>query len=89
MIEHSEKYVVYLSSLSSVYGVPRGTLQASDLRYFSNSTERRGTFSGFFPGGLTIFPARTSLIPFGLSKGLSRHEKKAIGCNQKEELSYG
>ncbi|KAK7239692.1 hypothetical protein RIF29_43344 [Crotalaria pallida] len=31
----------------------------------------RGTFSGFFPGGLTILLARTSLIPFGLSKGLS------------------
>lgn len=30
-----------------------------------------------FPGGPTILLARTSLIPFGLSKGLSRHEKKA------------
>jgi len=42
---------------------------------FQSIQERQNTNVSF--QYLTILLARTSLIPFGLSKGLSRHEKKA------------
>ncbi|KAF1893917.1 hypothetical protein Lal_00002466 [Lupinus albus] len=45
--------------------------QAATLAAHKPCSSTKGTFSGFFPGGLTILLARTSLIPFGLSKGLS------------------